>query len=163
MVQWLRICLLLQKMQVQPLGQEGPLEKQMATHSSILSWRIPWMEEPGGLQSTGLQRVDEARARDGVSREVPCSALKGETVPDSLPATPQSSPTPRVPPRGTPRVPAPLPLSPLSPPDRDRRGDSPAWSGRPNPTHILQNEFYPRYNIRKVISQTWKEIQILFF
>ena len=39
------------------LGQEDPLEKEMATHSSILSWRIPWMEEPGGLQSTGSQRV----------------------------------------------------------------------------------------------------------
>ena len=73
---------------------------------------------------------DEALARDGVSREVPCSALKGETVPDSLPATPKSPPTRRVPPRGTPRVPAPLPLSPFSPPDRDRRGESPAWSGR---------------------------------
>ena len=56
--------------------------------------------------------------RDGVSREVPCSTLKGETVPDSLPATPKSPPTRRVPPRGTPRVPAPLPLSPFSPPDR---------------------------------------------
>ena len=39
------------------LGQENPLEKEMATHSSILAWRIPWMEEPGGLQSTGSQRV----------------------------------------------------------------------------------------------------------
>ena len=39
------------------LGQEDPLEKGMATHSSILTWRIPWTEEPGGLQSTGLQRV----------------------------------------------------------------------------------------------------------
>ena len=39
------------------LGQEYPLEKEMATHSSILAWRIPWMEEPGGPQSTGLQRV----------------------------------------------------------------------------------------------------------
>ena len=39
------------------LGREDPLEKEMATHSSILDWRIPWMEEPGGLQSTGLQRV----------------------------------------------------------------------------------------------------------
>ena len=38
-------------------GQEDPLEKEMATHSSILAWRIPWMEEPGGLQSTGSQRV----------------------------------------------------------------------------------------------------------
>ena len=42
---------------VQSLGQEDPLEKEMATHSSIPAWRIPWMEEPGGLQSTGSQRV----------------------------------------------------------------------------------------------------------
>ena len=42
---------------VQSLGQEDPLEKEMATHSSTLAWRIPWMEEPGGLQSTGSQRV----------------------------------------------------------------------------------------------------------
>ena len=42
---------------VQSLGGEDPLEKEMATHSSILAWRIPWMEEPGGLQSTGSQRV----------------------------------------------------------------------------------------------------------
>ena len=39
------------------LGQKDPLEEEMATHSSILAWRIPWTEEPGGLQSTGLQRV----------------------------------------------------------------------------------------------------------
>ena len=39
------------------LGPEDPLEKEMATHSSILAWRIPWTEEPGGLQSMGLQRV----------------------------------------------------------------------------------------------------------
>ena len=42
---------------VQSLGQEDPLEKEMATHSSILAWRIPRKEEPGVLQSTGLQRV----------------------------------------------------------------------------------------------------------
>ena len=42
---------------VQSLGWEDPLEKEMATHSSILAWRVPRMEEPGGLQSTGLQRV----------------------------------------------------------------------------------------------------------
>jgi len=42
---------------VRPLGWEDPLEKEMATHSSILAWRIPWMEESGGLQSTGSQRV----------------------------------------------------------------------------------------------------------
>ena len=39
------------------LGQEDPLEEEMATHSSILAWKIPWTEEPGGLQSTGSQRV----------------------------------------------------------------------------------------------------------
>ena len=43
--------------QVQSLGREGPLEKEMATHSSIFAWKIPWMEEPGRLQSMGLQRV----------------------------------------------------------------------------------------------------------
>ena len=43
--------------QVQSLGQEDPLEKGMATHSSTVAWRIPWTEEPGGLQSTGSQRV----------------------------------------------------------------------------------------------------------
>ena len=42
-------------------GSEDALEKGMATHSSILAWRIPWMEEPGGLQSTGLQRVGHNR------------------------------------------------------------------------------------------------------
>ena len=42
---------------VQSLGQEDPLEKEMTTDSSILAWRIPWMEEPGGLQSTRSQRV----------------------------------------------------------------------------------------------------------
>ena len=43
--------------QVQSLGQEDPLEKGMATHSSILAWRIPRTEEPGGLQSMGSQRI----------------------------------------------------------------------------------------------------------
>ena len=42
---------------VQSLGQEDPLEKEMVTHSSILAWKIPWMEEPGRLQFMGLQRV----------------------------------------------------------------------------------------------------------
>ena len=43
--------------QIRSLGWEDPLEKEMATHSSTLAWRIPWMEEPGELQSMGLQRV----------------------------------------------------------------------------------------------------------
>ena len=45
-----------QERQVSPLGQEDPLEKEMATHPSILAWEIPWTEEPGGLQSLGLQK-----------------------------------------------------------------------------------------------------------
>ena len=47
----------MQETWVQSLGREDPLEKEMATHSSILAWRIPWTEEPGGLQSMGSQRV----------------------------------------------------------------------------------------------------------
>ena len=47
----------MQETQVQSLGWEDPLEKEMATHSSILAWRIPWTEKPGGLQSMELQRV----------------------------------------------------------------------------------------------------------
>ena len=46
-----------QKTQVRSLGQEEPLEKEMANHSSILAWRIPWTEETGRLQSIGSQRV----------------------------------------------------------------------------------------------------------
>ena len=44
---------------VQTLGQEDLLEKEMATHSSILAWKIPWTEEPGGLQSMGSRRVSD--------------------------------------------------------------------------------------------------------
>ena len=44
-------------MQFQSLGGEDPLEEEMATHSSILAWKIPWMEETGRLQSIGLQKV----------------------------------------------------------------------------------------------------------
>ena len=47
----------MQEMQVRSLGQKDPLEKGMATHSSVLAWRFPWTEEPGGLQSMELQRV----------------------------------------------------------------------------------------------------------
>ena len=55
-----RICLPMQEMEktwVQSLGWEDPLEKEMATHSSVLAWEIPWTEEPGGLQFMGSQRV----------------------------------------------------------------------------------------------------------
>ena len=47
----------MQEVRVQLVGWEDPLEKEMATHSSILVWEIPWTEEPGGLQSVGSQRV----------------------------------------------------------------------------------------------------------
>ena len=47
----------MQEMWVQSLGGEDPLEREMAIHSSILAWEIPWTEKPGGLQSMGLQRV----------------------------------------------------------------------------------------------------------
>ena len=60
MVQWSRIRLPVQEtqeVQVQSLGGEDPLEKEMATYSSILGWRIPRTKEPGGLHSIGSQRV----------------------------------------------------------------------------------------------------------
>ena len=47
----------MQETRVQPLCREDPLEKEMATHSSTLAWKIPWTEEPGRLQSMGSQRV----------------------------------------------------------------------------------------------------------
>ena len=53
---WYRICLSMQEMKVLSLGQVDLLEKEMATHSSILAWGIPWTEEPGGLQSMGSQQ-----------------------------------------------------------------------------------------------------------
>ena len=49
--------MVMQETQIRSLGREDPPEKGMATHSSILAWRIPWTEEPGGLQSIGAQRV----------------------------------------------------------------------------------------------------------
>ena len=64
---YLRASLVVQRLSRQPamwetwvrsLGREDPLEKETATHSSILAWRIPWMEEPGGLQSTGSKESD---------------------------------------------------------------------------------------------------------
>ena len=48
----------IQEMQIQSLGQENPLEKEMATHPSILPWKIPWTEEPGRLQSIGSLELD---------------------------------------------------------------------------------------------------------
>ena len=52
----------MREMLVQSLGREDPLEKEMATHSSILAWEIPWTEEPGGQQSMGSQESDTTEA-----------------------------------------------------------------------------------------------------
>ena len=74
MAQWLRIHLSIEEMletQVQSLGQEDPLGKEMATNSRILAWRIPWTEEPGGLLSMGSQRV----GHDWVTNTVTFSLL----------------------------------------------------------------------------------------
>ena len=57
MAQTVKNLAAMQETWVPSLGREDPLEKGMATHSSILAWRSPWTEEPGGLQSMGLQRV----------------------------------------------------------------------------------------------------------
>ena len=57
LAQWVKNLPKTQETQVRSLGWEDPLEKEMANHSIILAWKIPWTEEPGGLQSMGLQRV----------------------------------------------------------------------------------------------------------
>ena len=56
----------IQETRVQSLGREDPLEKEMATHSSIPAWRIPWTEEPNRLQSVGSQRVGHDRATEQI-------------------------------------------------------------------------------------------------
>ena len=65
----------MQETWIQLLGQEDPLEKEMATHSSILTWEIPWTEEPGGLQFMGSQRV----RRDLASKQQPLPGTVKET------------------------------------------------------------------------------------
>ena len=71
----------MQEMWVLSLGWEDPLEKKMATHSSILAWRIPGTEEPGGLQSMGLQRVrhDLATKQQRSREEGPPASARGKT------------------------------------------------------------------------------------
>ena len=59
MAQRLKSLPAMRETQVRSLGQEDLLEKEVATHSSLLAWRIPWTEEPGGLQSMGSQRVGD--------------------------------------------------------------------------------------------------------
>ena len=60
----------MQEVRVQSMGWEDPLEEEMVTHSGILAWRIPWTEEPGGLQSMGSQRfrLDSAAAAAAQTR-----------------------------------------------------------------------------------------------
>ena len=63
MAQWVKTLPAMQEtqgMRVRSLSQEDPLEEGVATYSSILAWRIPWTEEPGGRQSMGSQRVDHS-------------------------------------------------------------------------------------------------------
>ena len=61
----------MQETHIRSLGGEDPLEKEMATHSSILAWRIPWTEEPGGPQSTGSQRVGHDVVTKQILRDAP--------------------------------------------------------------------------------------------
>ena len=61
----------MQEMLVQFLGQEDPLEKEIATHSSILAWQIPWTEETGRLQSTGSQELDMTYQLNNNSTSIP--------------------------------------------------------------------------------------------
>ena len=65
MAQTVKRLLAMRETQVRSLGREDPLEKEMATHSSTLAWKIPWTEECGRLQSMGSQRVRHDRADDG--------------------------------------------------------------------------------------------------
>ena len=88
----------MQETQVQSLGQENPLEKEMATHSSILAWKIAWLEEPCGLQSMEPQRVGHNWATNSLSsctsrlprwlsgKELPASARDVGNV-DSIPGS----------------------------------------------------------------------------
>ena len=58
----------MQEAQVRSLGQEDPLEKEMATHSNTLAWEIPWTEEPGGLRSWGRKELDIPEHARGIDR-----------------------------------------------------------------------------------------------
>ena len=64
-----------QETQVGSLCWEGPLEEEIATHSSILTWEIPWTKQPGGLQSMGLQRVGHNLATEQQQQNIPCSEI----------------------------------------------------------------------------------------
>ena len=147
----------------------GPLSDSSATPSfaSQLESKIglPRANPRGSLKSPSFSRIptqleknhvvpsssqNEALARYGVSREVPCSILKGETVPHTPHATPKSSPTRRVHSRGTPRILEPLHPSHFSPPDGDRRVNYPAWAGRGSrPSRRTSGRGRPHEEIRE--------------
>ena len=99
-VQMVKNLPVMQETWVQSLGREDPLEEGMATHSRILAWRIPWTEEPGGLQSMGSQRVRHAWEINTTTKIVwkvnsplrtgsqsPCM-LEGSAQPSSIPTLP---------------------------------------------------------------------------
>ena len=66
--------------QVRSLGQEDSLEKEMATHSNILAWKIPWTEEPGGLRSIGSQRVGQDWGTNKEIQSIYLNFLKGHVI-----------------------------------------------------------------------------------
>ena len=74
----------MQEIQVQSLGWEDPLEKEVVIHSSILAWEIPWTEEPGGLQSTGSQKES---GRDSVTKQQPIPRSSNPIIPELCPDT----------------------------------------------------------------------------
>ena len=75
----------MQETRVQPLGREDTLEEGMATHSNFLAWRIPWTEKPGGLQSTGSQRVrHDYRNNEDLQTEVHAFLSPPETSPSAF-------------------------------------------------------------------------------
>ena len=106
-------------------------EKALAPYSSTVAWTIP-VDRDAWRSVQSLSRVRlfatpwTAAHQASLSITNSWSLLKLISIESVMPSN-KSPPTRRVPPRGTPRVPAPLPLSPFSPPDRDRRGDSPAF------------------------------------
>ena len=71
----------MREMRVRSLGQEDPLEKEMASHSCTLAWKIPWMEEPGGLQSMGSQRVGHDWLTSLSAHRDPGAQVKGHSKP----------------------------------------------------------------------------------
>ena len=83
----------MQETQVRSLGQEDPLEKEMAAHSSILAWIIPWTEEPGGLQLMGSQESDMTKATSvQFSRSVVSDSLGPRESQQARPPCPSPSP-----------------------------------------------------------------------